>query len=82
VSTAKGSRKTHGFADHVGMKKFWSGEETRRNGDELFRVKVVGSTPTGPTTRRTGLTRAEIFNTLWELKKRAQRQNSNTKVIS
>ena len=31
------------------MKKFWSGEETRRNGDELFRVKVVGSNPAGPT---------------------------------
>jgi len=36
------------------MKKFWSGEETRRNGDELFRVKVVGSNPAGPTTGRTG----------------------------
>ena len=24
--------------------------ETRRDGDELFRVKVVGSTPAGPTT--------------------------------
>jgi hypothetical protein len=23
--------------------------ETRRDGDELFRVKVVGSTPAGPT---------------------------------
>jgi len=52
------------------MKKFWSGEETRRNGDELFRVKVVGSNPAGPTTRRTGPTGTRIFNTLWELKKR------------
>jgi len=52
------------------MKKFWSGEETRRNGDELFRVKVVGSNPAGPTTRRTGPARAKIFGTLWELKKR------------
>jgi len=52
------------------MKKFWSGEETRRNGDELFRVKVVGSNPAGPTTRRTGPARAKIFGTLWELKKK------------
>jgi len=52
------------------MKKFWSGEETRRNGDELFRVKVVGSNPAGPTTGRTGPARAKIFATLWELKKR------------
>jgi integrase len=51
------------------MKKVWSGEETRRNGDELFRVKVVGSNPAGPTTSRTGLARAKIFNTLWALKK-------------
>ncbi|MDH5389828.1 MAG: site-specific integrase, partial [Candidatus Bathyarchaeota archaeon] len=51
-------------------KKFWSGEETRRNGDELFRVKVVGSNPAGPTTSRTGPARAKIFGTLWELKKR------------
>ena len=51
------------------MKKFWSGEETRRNGDELFRVKVVGSNPAGPTTSRTGPARAKIFGTLWELKK-------------
>ena len=34
------------------MKKFWSGEETRRNGDELFRVKVVGSNPAGPTIQK------------------------------
>jgi hypothetical protein len=47
------------------MKKFWSGEETRRNGDELFRVKVVGSNPAGPTTSRTGPARAKIFDTLW-----------------
>jgi integrase len=52
------------------MKKFWSGEETRRNGDELFRVKVVGSNPAGPTTSRTGPIVAKIFGTLWELKKR------------
>ena len=52
------------------MKKFWSGEETRRNGDELFRVKVVGSNPAGPTTSRTGPAAAKIFGTLWELKKR------------
>ena len=52
------------------MKKFWSGEETRRNGDELFRVKVVGSNPAGPTTGRTGPARARIFATLWELRKR------------
>jgi integrase len=52
------------------MKKFWSGEETRRNGDELFRVKVVGSNPAGPTTHRTGPARAKIFETLWELRKR------------
>ena len=36
------------------MKKFWSGEETRRNKDQhnqrLFRVKAVGSNPTSPTT--------------------------------
>ncbi len=32
-----------------GMKSFWSGEETRRSGDDLFRGKVVGSIPTGPT---------------------------------
>ncbi|MDH5390768.1 MAG: tyrosine-type recombinase/integrase, partial [Candidatus Bathyarchaeota archaeon] len=50
-------------------KKFWSGEETRRNGDELFRVKVVGSNPAGPTTSRTGPARAKIFATLWALKK-------------
>ena len=38
-----------------GMKKFWSGEETRRNKDQhnqrLFRVKAVGSNPTSPTTK-------------------------------
>jgi hypothetical protein len=53
------------------MKKFWSGEETRRNGDELFRVKVVGSNPAGPTTSRTGPAdaRERIFNTLWALRK-------------
>jgi len=37
------------------MKKFWSGEETRRNGDELFRVKVVGSNPAGPTIQKGGI---------------------------
>jgi hypothetical protein len=41
------------------MKKFWSGEETRRNGDVLFRVKVVGSNPADPTTRRTDLVKRE-----------------------
>jgi len=51
------------------MKKFWSGEETRRNGDVLFRVKVVGSNPADPTTGRTGPANAKIFKTLWELKK-------------
>ena len=35
----------------------------------LFRVEVVGSTPAGPTTRRTGPVRARIFKTLWALKK-------------
>ena len=49
-----GSRiRVDGFADHHGMKSFWSGEETRRNGDEPFRGKIVGSSPTGPTKRRT-----------------------------
>ena len=28
--------------------------ETRRDGDELFRVKVVGSTPAGPTIHLSG----------------------------
>jgi hypothetical protein len=40
----------HGFADHSGMKRFWSEEKPIGTKDELFRVKVVGSTPTGPTT--------------------------------
>ncbi len=36
------------------LTRIWDDEilergETRRDGDELFRVKVVGSTPTGPT---------------------------------
>ena len=35
----------------------------------LFRVEVVGSNPAGPTTNRTGPTRAKIFKTLWALKK-------------
>jgi hypothetical protein len=29
--------------------------ETRRDGDELFRVKVVGSTPAGPTIQVSGI---------------------------
>jgi len=33
----------------VGMKSFWSGEETRRSGSSPLRGKVVGSNPTGPT---------------------------------
>ena len=44
-------------------------EETRRSRHELFRVKVVGSNPAGPTTRRTDPIAAKIFNTLWTLKK-------------
>lgn len=34
------------------MKRFWSFEETRRNGIDVsrFRVKAVGSNPTSPTT--------------------------------
>jgi hypothetical protein len=27
VSTVKGSRNMHGFADHSGMKRFWSEEK-------------------------------------------------------
>jgi hypothetical protein len=49
VSTVKGSRNMQGFADHSGMTRFWSEEKPMGTGDELFRVKVVGSIPTDPT---------------------------------
>ena len=41
----------NGFADRVsGMKKFWSGQEKPvGTAQRCFRVKVVGSNPTGPT---------------------------------
>ena len=58
------------------MKNFWSGEETRRGRDELFRVKVVGSNPADPTTARTGPVQAKIFETLWELKKSGQSEDT------
>ena len=58
------------------MKNFWSGEETRRSRDELFRVKVVGSNPADPTTARTGPAAAKIFKTLWELKKDGQSEDT------
>ena len=38
--------------------------ETRRDGDELFRVKVVGSTPAGPTNYITCAYREEKGSTL------------------
>jgi hypothetical protein len=49
VSTVKGSRNMQGFADQSGMTRFWSEEKPMGTGDELFRVKVVGSIPTDPT---------------------------------
>ena len=58
------------------MKNFWSGEETRRGRDELFRVKVVGSNPADPTTARTGPAAAKIFRALWELKKGSQSEDT------
>jgi len=60
----------------MGMKNFWSGEETRRNRDVLFRVEVVGSNPAGPTTRPTDPTSAKIFKTLWELRKGGQSEDT------
>jgi len=41
----------NGFADHDGMKRFWSFEETRRNGTDVsqFRGKAAGSNPASPT---------------------------------
>ena len=41
----------NGFADQrFGMKKFWSGQEKPvGTAKRCFRVKVVGSNPTGPT---------------------------------
>jgi len=58
------------------MKNFWSGEETRRGRDELFRVKVVGSNPADPTTARTGPAAAKVFRTLWELRKSGQSEDT------
>ena len=58
------------------MKNFWSGEETRRGRDELFRVKVVGSNPADPTTTRTDPAAAKIFRTLWALKKGGQSEDT------
>jgi len=55
------------------MKNFWSGEETRRGRDELFRVKVVGSNPADPTTTRAGPAKARIFRTLGIEKRRPVR---------
>jgi len=51
-------------------------EETRRSRYALFRVEVVGSNPAGPTTRRTDPTKARIFKTLWELRKRGQSEDT------
>ena len=54
----------------MGIKKpSESGIEARRDESD-FRVEVVSSNPAGPTTSRTGPARAQIFATLWELKKR------------
>ncbi len=40
-----------------------------RKADRAVRVRVVGSNPADPTTRRTGAANAKIFKTLWQLKK-------------
>ena len=42
----------------------------------LFRVEVVGSNPAGPTTRRTDPASAKIFQTLWELRKGGQSEDT------
>jgi integrase len=61
----------------LGMKNFWSAiEKPVEMAQTPFRVKVVGSNPTDPTTRGTGPAGARIFRTLWELKKSGQSEDT------
>jgi hypothetical protein len=43
------------------MTKFWSEEKPVETGDELFRVKVVGSIPAGPTISPSNIMSFEQF---------------------
>ena len=50
-STVKGSRNKQWVCwPKSGMTKFWSEEKPVGTENDLFRVKVVGSIPAGPTT--------------------------------